>query len=109
MEAGQFDLIAKETKGVFFPTKEKYEVDTANLGNFVDDITKIYAEYFEQGLSPMDAGDVLVEISIAAVMKNQSHVFASLFAKSVRKSGDIAVKSIEQHCGSRDPKDWTMD
>ena len=109
MEAGQFDLIAKETKEVFFPSMEKHELDTAELGNFIDDITKIYAEYFDKGISPMDAGDVLVQISIAAVMKNQSHVFANLFAKSVRNSGDIAVKAIEQHCGSRNPKDWIMD
>lgn len=109
MDSDQFEIIAENAKKIFRPAREKCGEDTTQLCNFIDDIAQVYEKHFDAGLDSIDAGKVLVQISIGCVMKNETTGMQKLYAGSVQEAGKIFARAIEQHAPSPDPKDWIMD
>lgn len=97
MDTDIYKTIAENAKKMFLPPREEHGLDTTQLSNFIDDLTALHQKYNDDGQTIFDSSHVLLEMSISTMMKMGHSSKVVNFARYVKRSGDSALRSIEQH------------
>lgn len=97
MSKDPYNVLAFNAKNVLFPARTKRGEDTEKLEQFIDELVALYQKHHMAGLSQHDSSHAMLELAISTMMRNGTAEEAVFFARFVRKGGDIALKSINEH------------
>ena len=97
MRRDPYNVLAYNAKNELFPARKKRGEDTEKLGQFIDDLVALYKKHHMEGLTQHDSSHAMLELAMATMMRNGSAQEAVAFARFVRKGGEIAIRSINEH------------